>query len=156
QAMLQSAGINQLELDESDIEFSLAPRLNAQGRMGSAADSVELLSTEDLARAAELANQLEGMNARRKLESRLVEVGAHNLLENDPSLLEYAAIVLAHPDWSGGIVGIVANRLADEFHKPVVLLCEKDGMAFGSARSVPGCNITDALRACRARLLKFG
>src|SRR5262249_47420570 len=155
-AMLQCAQINQLELDESDIGFALAPRLNAQGRLGSAADSVELLSTDDPARAAELANQLEGMNARRKLESRMVEEGARSLLNRDRSLLEYAAIVLVSPDWSGGIVGIVAARLADEFHKPVILLGEKNGIAFGSARSVPGCNITDALRACRAKLIKFG
>ncbi len=155
-ALLEMAKINPLELDESDIAFGLGPRLNAQGRLGNAADSVELLSTPDAARAAELASQLEGMNARRKLESRFVEDSAESLLERDPSLLEYAAIVLAHPEWSGGVVGIVANRLADKYHKPVALLCEQDDIAFGSARSVPGCNITDALRACRAKLLKFG
>ena len=155
-ALLELARINPLTLDESDIGFGLAPRLNAQGRMGNAADSVELLSTEDPARAAELASQLEGMNARRKLESRQVEESAHRLLESDPSLLEYAAIVLAHPDWTGGVAGIVANRLAEEFHKPVVLLCEQGDLAFGSARSVPGLDITDALKACREKLLKFG
>lgn len=159
-ALLELARINPLTLDESDIGFGLGPRLNAQGRMGNAADSVELLATDDPARAAELANQLEGMNARRKLESRLVEESARRLLEREPSLLEYAAIVLAHPDWTGGVVGIVANRLADEFHKPVVLLCEQGPagghLAFGSARSVPGVNITDALKVCREKLLKFG
>ncbi|MEO6725701.1 MAG: DHH family phosphoesterase, partial [Blastocatellia bacterium] len=69
-ALLEMAKINPLELDESDIAFGLGPRLNAQGRLGNAADSVELLSTLDAGRAAELASQLEGMNARRKLESR--------------------------------------------------------------------------------------
>src|SRR5262245_25857144 len=122
-ALLESAGINQLELDESDLGFSIAPRLNAQGRLGNAAESVELLTTEDPSRAAELANQMEGRNARRKLESRLVEASAQSLLDRDPSLLEYAAIVLSHPDWGGGVVGIVASRLADAYHKPVVLLC---------------------------------
>jgi single-stranded-DNA-specific exonuclease len=155
-ALLEVAGVNPLELDEGDIGFALGPRLNAQGRLGDAAESVELLSTEDKARAAELANQLEGMNARRRLESRLVEESAHAMLEQDPSLLEYAAIVLAHANWSGGVVGLVANRLAEAYHKPVALLCEKDDVAFGSARSVPGCNITDALGACRAKLVKFG
>ncbi len=159
-ALLEQARVNPLTLDEMDIGFALAPRLNAQGRMGDAADSVELLSTEDPARAAELANQLEGMNARRKLESRLVEESAHRLLESEPSLLDYAAVVMSHPDWTGGIVGIVANRLAEKFHKPVVLLCEQGpsegNAAFGSARSIPGVNITDALKACQAKLLKFG
>lgn len=155
-ALLANAEINQLLLDESDIGFGLAPRLNAQGRMGNAADSVELLSTDDEARAVELANQLEGMNARRKLESKLVEESAHNLLEREPSLLDYAVLVLSHQEWSGGVAGIVANRLADEFHKPVVLLCEQGDRAFGSARSIPGYNITEALSACRDKLLKFG
>ncbi len=155
-ALLQSAEVNQLAMDESDIGFKLAPRLNAQGRMGNAADSVELLSTSDAARAADLAYQLEQMNARRKLESQLVEDSAHNLLEREPSLLDYAAIVLSHPDWKGGVAGIVANRLAEAYHKPVVLLCEENENAFGSARSVAGINITDALKACREKLTKFG
>jgi len=155
-ALFRTAEIDQAELTETDIAFSLAPRLNAQGRLGNAADSVELLSTADAGRAAELAYQLEGMNARRKLESRMIEESARAQLERDPSLLEYAAIVLSHPEWSGGIVGIVANRLADKHHKPVILLCEKDDLAFGSARSVAGINITDALRTCRDVLIKFG
>ena len=155
-ALFERVGINQLELTEVEIGFGLAPRLNAQGRLGDAAASVELLTTQDEARAAELANQLEGMNARRKLESRLIEDGARSIIERDPSLLEYAAIILAHPEWSGGIVGIVANRLAEAWHKPVIMLCEGDEVAFGSARSVPGCNITEALRANRELLLKFG
>ncbi|MDX2043600.1 MAG: single-stranded-DNA-specific exonuclease RecJ [Acidobacteriota bacterium] len=155
-ALLQTAEVNQLEMDESDIGFKLAPRLNAQGRMGDAADSVELLSTLDAARAADLAYQLEQMNARRRLESQQIEDSAHNLIEREPSLLDYAAIVLSHPDWKGGVAGIVANRLADAYHKPVVLLCEQNDAAFGSARSVAGINITDALKACREKLTKFG
>jgi len=155
-ALLQTADINQLEMDEADIGFKLAPRLNAQGRMGNAADSVELLSTLDTARAADLAHQLESMNARRKLESQQIEESAHNLIEREPSLLDYAAIVLSHPDWSSGVAGIVANRLAETYHKPVVLLCEQNEKAFGSARSVAGINITDSLKACREKLTKFG
>ena len=155
-ALMQSAEVNQLAMDEGDIGFKLAPRLNAQGRMGDAADSVELLSTSDAARAADLAHQLESMNARRRLESQLIEESAHSLIEREPSLLDYAAIVLSHPDWSGGVAGIVANRLADAYRKPVVLLCEENENAFGSARSVAGVNITDALKACREKLTKFG
>lgn len=155
-ALLQTADVNQLEMDESDIGFKLAPRLNTQGRMGNAADSVELLSTTDAARAADLAHQLESMNARRKLESQQIEESARSLIEREPSLLEYAAIVLSHPDWSSGVAGIVANRLAETYHKPVVLLCEQNEKAFGSARSIAGINITDALKACREKLTKFG
>lgn len=155
-ALMDLAGIDPLELTESDIGFGLAPRLNAQGRLSDARDSVELLTTDDPARARDLANQLESLNARRKLESRMIEDGARSLIERDPSLLEYAAIVLSYPGWSGGVAGIVAGRLAETHRKPVVLLCEEGELAFGSARSVPGVNITEAIGSCRDLLLKFG
>jgi single-stranded-DNA-specific exonuclease len=156
QSLIEVAGLSPLEIDETAIGFSLGPRLNAQGRLGDARDGVELLTTTDRARASELASQLEGMNARRRLESRLVEESAAALLERDQSILEYAAIVLAHPDWSGGVVGIVANRLAEIHNRPVILLGEKDGVLAGSARSVAGCNVTEALRQCSELLIRFG
>lgn len=155
-ALFQTTGINQVNLDETDIGFTLTPRLNAQGRMGNAADAVELLSTMDEARAADLAHQLESLNARRKLESQQVQASAQNLIEREPSLLDYAAIVLSHPDWGGGATGIVASQLAETYQKPVVLLCEQNDKAFGSARSAAGINITDALNVCKEKLLKFG
>ncbi len=156
QKLIEIAKLNPTEIDESDIGFGLGPRLNAQGRLGDAADAVELLATNDAARAAVLANQLEGMNAQRKLESSFVLASAESILENDPTLLNYAAIVLSHPEWKGGVVGIVANRLADKYNKPVVMLGEENDLAFGSARSVIGINITDAIRACSEILHKFG
>ncbi len=154
--LIEYAKLNPTEIDESEIGFGLGPRLNAQGRLGDAADAVELLATSDAGRAAVLANQLEGMNAQRKLESSFVQASAESLLENDPTLLNYAVIVLSHLEWKGGVVGIVANRLADKYNKPVVMLCEENDVAFGSARSVTGVNITDAIRACGAILNKFG
>jgi single-stranded-DNA-specific exonuclease len=155
-ALFESADLNQLELTETDLGFALAPRLNAQGRFSEAAESVELLTTNDRSRAIELANQLEGMNARRKLDSRLVEDAVRIMLEREPSLLDYAAIVLSHPDWSGGIVGLVANRLAEKYGKPVVLLAERDDLAIGAARSVEGVDIAQALGKCSDLLGKFG
>lgn len=155
-ALIDVAGVTSTDLDESDVGFVLGPRLNAQGRLGDASDGVELLSTDDPVRAAELASQLEGMNARRRLESRLVEESALAILEKDPAFLEYAAIVLAHAEWSGGVVGIVANRLAELYQRPVILLGEKDGLLAGSARSVAGCNITEALRDCSNLLVRYG
>ena len=154
--LIEYAKLNPTEIDESEIGFGLGPRLNAQGRLGDAADAVELLATNDAARAAVLANQLEGMNARRKLESSFVQTSAESLLENDLTLLNYAVIVLSHPEWKGGVVGIVANRLADKYNKPVVMMCEENEVAFGSARSVIGINITDAIKSCREILNRFG
>jgi single-stranded-DNA-specific exonuclease len=155
-ALFERADIDVATLSEDDIGFSLGPRLNAQGRLGDAAVNVELLTTNDRARAAELANQLEGMNVKRKQETQLVMDSAMTLIESDPSVTSYAAIVLSHPEWQGGIVGIVANRLAEKFRKPVVLLNEKGHSASGSARSVPGCNITDAISRNRDIVGRFG
>ncbi|MEP7273840.1 MAG: DHHA1 domain-containing protein, partial [Acidobacteriota bacterium] len=155
-ALFDRAQIDPLHLTEMDIGFKLGPRLNAQGRLGDAAACVELLTTDHEARAAELANQLEGMNARRKLETKMIEDGALSMIGRDASLLEYAVLVLSHPDWGSGVIGVVASRLADTYHKPVVLLSENEDMAFGSARSIPGCNITDAIRANRDLVERFG
>lgn len=155
-ALIATAEVDPLHLDERDVGFALGPRLNAQGRLGDARDAVELLSTEDPVRAAELAAQLGAVNARRRLESRLVEQSAHAILTKDPSLLEYAVIVIAHPEWAGGVVGIVANRLAELWRRPVVLLGEKGGQLSGSARSVSGCNITEAIGRCGGLVRRYG
>ncbi|MBW4436750.1 MAG: single-stranded-DNA-specific exonuclease RecJ [Pleurocapsa minor GSE-CHR-MK-17-07R] len=157
-ALIERANINPLTLSDSDIGFSLVPRLNAQGRLGDAAASVELLTTDDPARAAELANQLEGLNERRKVDTDQIERAALEMIEKDPSLNErYAVLVLSHPAWTGGIIGIVANRLAEKYRKPVVLLREADGKFAGSARSVYGVHITDALKQLPAGMLaSFG
>lgn len=155
-ALIDVAGLHLPNLDESDLGFKLGPRLNAQGRLGDASDCVELLTTVDPVRASELASQLEGMNARRRLESRLVEESALALLDREPAHLEYTAIVLAHAEWSSGVVGIVANRLAELYQRPVILLGEHNGILAGSARSVSGCNITEALQDCSELLLRFG
>ena len=155
-AMMERAEINQTSITESDIGYRLAPRLNAQGRMSDARSTVELLTTMDAARAVEIADQIEALNAQRKLESRLVEDSANALIEKDPSLLSYQALVLSHPDWGGGVTGIVANRLAETYHKPVVLLCERGESVFGSARSIPGIDISNALSQIKDLLGRFG
>lgn len=155
-ALIEVAGLSVAALDERDIAFGLVPRLSAPGRLGDAWESVELLVTEDPGRAAELASQLEGMHGQRRLEARLVAESAAALLERDPSLLEYAAIVLAHPDWNAGIVGSVANRLAEEYARPVILLGERDGLLVGSVRAVAPGNVTEALGDCADLLLRYG
>ena len=86
---------------------------------------------------------LEGLNAERKRLTDQIFQGALAQIERDPSLLEHAALVLAHPSWPAGVIGIVASRLAERFNRPVVLLAAPPGqLARGSARSVEGCNIS--------------
>jgi single-stranded-DNA-specific exonuclease len=118
---------------------------------------VELLLTQDPARARVLAAQIEGLNAQRRLLTSQVYEAAESLLKKNPKWLLEPGIVLSQPNWPGGVVGIVANRLVDRYHKPAILLTEsEDGMVRGSARSVEGLHITHAIAAQQENLLGFG
>ena len=151
------AGANLETLTEETIGFTFAPRLNALGRLGDANPAVELLITNNPARARVLAAQIEGLNAQRRLLTSQVYEAAEAQLRENPDLLTEPAIVLSHPNWPGGVVGIVANRLVDRYHKPALLLTESDdGILRGSARSVDGLHITEAITANRDLLLNFG
>jgi single-stranded-DNA-specific exonuclease len=142
---------------EDYIGFVLAPRLNAIGRLGDANPAVELLITSDPSRARVLAAQLEGLNAQRKLLTNQVYQAAEAQLRADPSLLTQPAIVLGNPAWPGGVIGIVASRLKERYNKPVILFNTAEGKpARGSARSIEGLHITDAIAAQSDLLLGFG
>ncbi|PKN92753.1 MAG: single-stranded-DNA-specific exonuclease RecJ [Chloroflexi bacterium HGW-Chloroflexi-6] len=155
QVMLELAGTNPLQLTETHIGFTLGPRLNAIGRLGDANPVVELLTTNDPAKARVLAAQLEGLNQERQLLTSQVTQAAQAQLRENPALLEQAALVLHHPDWPAGIIGIAASRLAERYQRPTLLLTGRDPVR-GSARSVDGVHITEAIRACGQLLLGFG
>ncbi|MCU0520385.1 MAG: single-stranded-DNA-specific exonuclease RecJ, partial [Anaerolineae bacterium] len=155
--LMKLAGVNQERLDEESIGFALGPRLNALGRLDDANPIVEFLTTESLGRARAMASELEALNARRRLMCDQVDAAAEEYLQKDSTHLRGAAIVLADPHWPAGIIGIVANRLAERYLRPVVLLSAPLGEpARGSARSVEGCNITDAIATQRELLDSFG
>lgn len=157
QVMLELAELSPEHISEEHIAYVLAPRLNALGRLGDANPAVKLLTTTDAVRAHLLALELEGLNARRKLLTDQVFQAAQAQLEREPALLEGAALVLSHPQWPAGVIGIVASRLVEHYHKPVVLLSSPEGEAArGSARSVEGVNISAAIAANRDLLLQFG
>jgi single-stranded-DNA-specific exonuclease len=157
QVVADFAGQPLAQATEDYIGFVLAPRLNALGRLDDANPAVELLTTNDSVRARVLAAQLEGLNSQRKLLTSQVYRAAEAQLREDPSLLEQPAIVLGHPSWPGGVVGIVASRLKERFNKPVILFNTAEGEpARGSARSVEGLHITEAIAAQKDLLLNFG
>ena len=151
------SGTNLETLTEETIGFTFAPRLNALGRLGDANPAVELLITNDPARARVLAAQIEGLNAQRRLLTSQVYEAAEAQLRANPDLLTEPAIVLSHHDWPGGVVGIVANKLVDRYHKPAILLNEsEDGVMRGSARSIEGLHITEAIATQKEILHGFG
>lgn len=155
--MAELSNTNLETLTEETIGFTFAPRLNALGRLGDANPAVELLLTQDPARARLLAAQIEGLNVQRRLLTSQVYEAAEAQLRANPQVLTEPAIVLSHPNWPGGVVGIVANRLVDRYHKPAILLSEsEDGIMRGSARSVEGLHITEAIASQRDILHSFG
>lgn len=155
--MAELAGAAFETLTEETIGFTFAPRLNALGRLGDANPAVELLLTHDSARARVLATQIEGLNAQRRMLTKQVLDAAEAQLKENPDLLNHPAIILSHPNWPGGVVGIVANKLVDRYHKPTILFNEsEDGILRGSARSIEGLHITEAITTQKDLLIGFG
>lgn len=153
--LFQQCGLTPMEMTEETIAFQLAPRLNAAGRIASAQLAVELLLTTDAMEAKTLARQLDQVNTRRKEMSEAIQEEALRLLENEPS---GHPIILYQPHWHEGILGIAASKLCEDHHVPVLLMSLKeDGKTItGSARSIAGLHIYEALQQCEPFLLKFG
>ena len=147
------------ELEAEDVGFTLAPRINAAGRLGQAQLAVELLITDRPQRAEELAEYLNQLNANRQTLERSIYLAANKQAKERFNPKEDPALVLADHGWHAGVIGIVAGRLAEKYHRPVVLI-SLDAMGVkpgvGSARSVPGLNLHAALEACSHHLLAHG
>lgn len=155
--LIENAEIAQETLNEEDIGFSLAPRLNALGRLGDANVIVDLLTTSDETQARVIAQQLEGLNDRRKLLTSQVYNAALAQLEEDQAVEKQSVIVLQGREWPVGVIGIVAGRIAETFGKPAVILSiGDDEICRGSARSVEECDITSAISQCSDLLEGFG
>lgn len=146
-------------LDSEDIAFTLAPRLNAAGRLGQAQLAVELLVTDQPERAQELAQYIDGLNTSRQTLERSVYLAAHKQAKEQFDPESDAALVLAERGWHPGVIGIVAGRLAEKYHRPVVMISwDQMGIkpGVGSARSIPGFALHAALDACGQHLLSHG
>jgi single-stranded-DNA-specific exonuclease len=146
-------------LESEDIAFKLGPRLNAAGRMATAANGIELLVTEDIARGTSLADYLHELNAQRETEERSLQLAAAKQAKEQFDTDADAAVVLADRGWHKGVIGIVAGRLAERWHRPVVMIARdplQGGPATGSVRSVPGFDVLAAVKACEQHLLGCG
>jgi single-stranded-DNA-specific exonuclease len=156
QALLRIAKLEgKQQLAADDIGYTLAPRLNAAGRLGTARLAVELLTTSSAQRAGVLADFLERQNGQRQLLERRVLQEARGLAELEGDV---PALVLSSADWHPGILGIVASRLADQFARPVLMIAldAAKSLGQGSGRSVPGFKLHQALQDCTAELLSHG
>lgn len=139
------------ELSISDVVFGIAPRINAAGRIEHGKIAVQILVESDIDKARELAEAIENHNKERKeLDQNITKEALEMVDENKLSTVVYSS------DWHKGVVGIVASRLIESYYKPTIVLSEKDGELTGSARSVKGFDLYDALVKCEHLLEKFG
>jgi single-stranded-DNA-specific exonuclease len=155
QALKEVAGLPPGPLSLRDVVFKLAPRLNAAGRLGQARAALELLLTRDLGHARQLARVLDRLNKARQAEQSVILAAAETRIRQQ-GLLNRPALVLADPDWHPGIIGIVAAKLAERYHRPVALLVQENGLGRGSARSVAAFDLYAGLCACEQHLMQFG
>ena len=157
-ALLEAAHCEPTRLDEGDLAFRLAPRINAAGRLYRADAGVELFLTEDEKRAAEIAAELGRANSERRETEREVDAAAEAARRELPDeLREAAGLVLAGEGWHPGVIGIVASRLVERHNRPVLVISlDGEGGARGSGRSIPGFDLLAGLRACAEFLLRFG
>ncbi len=155
-ALLEVAGLLGKEISTGHIVFIIAPRINAVGRMGDAERAVQLLTTHDEARARVIAEVLERENQHRKnvdeeTFKQAIEQ-AESLFDPDQTL----SLVLYRRGWHPGVIGIVASRVAERFYRPAILISVEDGVGKGSARSISGFDLYDALSHCEDLLIGFG
>lgn len=155
-ALFQTAGIAGKPINAGMISFTVAPRINAAGRVGSAQLAVELLVTKSQERAQEIAQILEEENRERQQTELSILKDALEMIADMEDADKKKVFVLAKEDWHHGVIGIVASRIVDRFYKPAILISLKDNIGKGSGRSVKGFNLFDALTHCSDLLLKYG
>jgi single-stranded-DNA-specific exonuclease len=155
-ALMEAAGISNRPADSEDVAFRLGPRLNAAGRVDHAGLAVDLLTADRLDTARRIALRLNTLNADRQDIERGILADVQELIARQPELLEHRTLVLAHPGWHEGVIGIVASKVMERYYRPVVLIALKDGSGRGSARCIPGIDLYACLAACQAHLEELG
>ena len=156
-ALMKVAGcLEKSRLTTGMVGFGLAPRINAAGRLERAMRAVEMLTTEDPEHARAIAEELDLVNSRRQEIERAIVSEAQEMILAEGGLKERRAIVLGRKGWHPGVIGIVASRLVDYYQRPTVIVAFGDEFAQGSARSVTGFNLYEAIRDCSEGLIGFG
>jgi len=158
QQLLSIVKIKPEDITEETIGFVIGPRLNALGRLDDANSCVEFFTTTDLSRAAELAQQLESLNSRRQVLTETIFQDSIKMVAEFPEYVQdYPILVLQGPaQWNPGVIGIVASRLVERFHKPVIMLSQEGTLARGSARSIPGVPISALISESAHLLISYG
>jgi single-stranded-DNA-specific exonuclease len=154
-SLIQLGGIKG-SLSINNVVFVIAPRVNAAGRMDDAKKAVQLFIEKDETKALEIAELLHNDNNDRKEADSSITEDALSIINNDEKLINKKTTVVYKPHWHKGVVGIVASRLTETYYRPTVVLTQSGDVAAGSARSVTGFNLYEAIHACREYLLGYG
>lgn len=154
-AMLDMTNVKR-RLNVTDLVFIIGPRINAAGRIEHGRQAVELLLSHDLQQAREIGNRVNENNTRRQDLDKEITQHALELISSTDELREAWSTVLFHPEWHKGVIGIVASRLIESHYRPTIVLTASNGKATGSARSVKGFDVYEAISACSDLLDQFG
>lgn len=156
-AMKQESGIAEKEINSSNVAFTLVPRINAGGRLGSSEKSVNLLLTEDEDEAVTIADKLGMDNRERQSIEKEILASIDEEVRRTPNIVNDKILVFAGKGWHQGVVGIVASRIKEIYDKPTIIIgIDDDGVARGSGRSVEGFSLCDAVFACSEHLTHYG
>ena len=156
QALLEVSGLEGRKISAGDVGFRIAPRLNAAGRMENARDVIDLLTCSDLQKTREIAGRLEKLNReRQRVEDGILrEIEA--IMDRHPDKRERYSLVLAGEGWHRGVIGIVAQRVVERYHRPTLVIGVEDGLGVGSGRSIRALHLLDALSAVQDLFERFG
>jgi single-stranded-DNA-specific exonuclease len=154
--LLQACHLDRKEVSVGDVGFRIGPRLNAAGRMGMADLAVELFFSESFQEVIEIVSRLDSLNSKRQsIEERIYDQ-ALNLIREKSLDKRYKLMILGCEEWHRGVLGIVASKIKDIYHRPVLLFAYEDGKAYGSGRSIREFSLIECLDACRDFFLSFG
>ena len=154
-ALIELSGV-QKKFSINNVVFIIAPRVNAAGRMDDATKAVMMFIEDDFTKAKEYAEMLHSDNTDRKEADTNITEEAFGIIESDEIMMQRKTTVVFKSHWHKGVVGIVASRLIERYHRPTVVLAQSGDFVGGSARSVPGFNLYEAIHACREYLIGYG
>ena len=155
-AMLEIANVKKKQLNVTDVVFTLAPRINAAGRIESGNKAVEAMLSANSEVALESGNYINAQNNERRNFDQSITKEALAMIEADELLVKQKTTVLFKEDWHKGVIGIVASRCIESYYRPTIILTESNGKASGSARSVKDFSVYEALEQCSDLLEQFG
>ncbi len=155
-ALAREAGADNRRQTAGTAVFTLAPRINAAGRMGDPDAALKLLLSDNDEDAATFASLIGGYNTERQQKETAIMQEVYEYIDSHPEVMAQRVIVLSGSDWYAGVVGIIAARVLDKYGKPCILLSVSDGVAKGSGRSLPGFSLFDAIASCADMLLNYG